>query len=168
MNSISEEYITGIHKIEIHKTEIWYKNKFDIVTINKSFIKACKYNNLEIAKWLNIIFCLDNVNFMDGFWYACCNNHLELAKWIISVKKININSFINYSFFVPLSNLKEAMPAVNRQVHAMPFPKENKDIANLLYSLKNIKIDNNKINNDIDYKYEVSLKLTINTILDGK
>jgi hypothetical protein len=60
------------------------------------------------------------------------------------------------------------MPAVNRQVHAMPFPKENKDIANLLYSLKNIKIDNNKINNDIDYKYEVSLKLTINTILDGK
>ena len=50
-----------------------------------SFLLACDYGHLEVAKWLlSVKPDIDISN--HAFCYACLNGHLEVAKWLQTLK----------------------------------------------------------------------------------
>ena len=66
----------------MNNSEFYYKtsNLEDIIPDKKSFQIACKYGNLEMAKYL---YSIDkNVYTTKACRLAFENNHLEIVKWI--------------------------------------------------------------------------------------
>jgi hypothetical protein len=70
--------LEGIKRIEQYTEFYIYKQGFE---------KACKYNNLEIAKWLLILEKKHGINYNKTtvFYGVCVSGNLEVAKWLMTL-----------------------------------------------------------------------------------
>lgn len=81
--------------------------EFFMANCHYGFVEACKYGNIETAKWLYELRnkvsdspIIINVSFNnnEAFKEACLNDHLDIAQWLYGINTVHIN--IHDEFFI--------------------------------------------------------------------
>lgn len=105
-------------------------NIIDKINRLNIFLKACRDNNLEVAKWIyssDIVTAYHKINI---FEMACHRERLELAEWIYSLDDINIYA--------------------DNEIFMWMCKNNNLKMAKWLYSLA----DNNKVSKNNLHRYD--------------
>jgi len=58
-----------------------------------AFIESCKFNHIEIAKWLYLLGLNPNADNDQAFKVSCCNGHLNIVRWLLSLKVIKTTTY---------------------------------------------------------------------------
>lgn len=82
----------------------------------KSFLTACHYGHIEIAKWL--VTAIENFNMIseEAFLIACRHGHIKLAKWLFNYGE-SIGSPVNIYYDGPFGEISVPFARACRNKH---------------------------------------------------